>query len=345
VTVLENSLRNKIVFRCDAAKSPNVGTGHLLRCLNLAKHLSKKYRIKKNKIIFICKTDKEFFLSKKILLRDKFCIKKINNKIKDNSIKEANEISKNSANILIIDRISKTNSNFYNIIKKKFKKVIIFEDRSKIRKKFDLSLNTLVFPKKISKNKNNIMGFQYLLLPITSKKEVVISKKENIFLSFGGYDHNNLCLKIVKILPKLNKKLHIFIPKIYNLNKFDISNKHKVTYYKKDQYLKYLKQCNIAIISGGLTLYDAIYLKKKIICIPQYLHQLINADKIKKYYLINIIKKDLKNFDSIMLSKIDKIFENKKIIYNRIKENNIISHKNYIKTMSYIEKVYEESFN
>jgi len=345
VRVLENSLRGNIVFRCDAVNSPTVGTGHLMRCLNLALHFCKKYKIKKKKIIFISKTDKEFSFSKKVLLGYKFKIKKIDNNVKDNSIEEANHISRNMASLLVIDRISKTNYKFYKIIREKFKKIIIFEDKSDLREKFDLSLNTLVFPRTTSKKKNLKIGFRYLLLPISSKKQRVSLNKKNIFLSFGGYDHNNLCSKVMKTLHKIDKKLNIFIPKIYNLKKMKISKKHKIIYYKKEEYLKHIKKCNIAIISGGLTLYDAIYLKKKTICIPQYRHQYINANKISKFYPINIIKKGLRNFDTIILKKIDNIFESKKIMHSKIKENNIISHKNYIKTISYIEKIYEKSSN
>ncbi len=134
MSALKNSLRNKIVFRCDAANSPKVGTGHLLRCLNLAKHLSKKYNIQSNKIIFICKTNKEYFLSKKILLKEKFILKKISNKIRDNSTEEAKNISKNASNLLVIDRISKTNSRFYKIIKKNLKKLLFLKINLKLEK-------------------------------------------------------------------------------------------------------------------------------------------------------------------------------------------------------------------
>ena len=30
---------------------------------------------------------------------------------------------------------------------------------------------------------------------------------------------------------------------------------------------------------------------------------------------------------------------------NKIKNKNVISHKNYVKTLTYIEKLYEKSFN
>ncbi len=344
--ISKNSLKNKVVFRCDAANNPKVGTGHLIRCLNLAKHLSIRYKIKQKNIIFICKTENEFYLSKELLAGKKFSLKKINYLIKDNSIEEAKFISKYPANLLVIDRVSDTNLNFYNLIKNIFKKKIIFEDKSKYRNKFDLSINSLTFKKSFYQSKKEKIGFKYMLLPITSKKENPFNRKNNIFLSFGGYDHNNLCMKILKILPQIKKDLQIFIPKVYKLNKFDKSIKHNLKIYKKNEYLKYFKQCNIAIISGGLTLFEAIYLKKKIICVPQYRHQLINAKKMKKYYPINIIENDHKNFQSILINKINKIYGKKvNLLSNKIKKNNIISHENYVKTLSYIEKIYEKSFN
>ena len=63
----KSSSINKIVFRCDAGNNPRVGTGHLYRCINIAEHLVKKYKINKKQIIFICKKKREFSISKKIL--------------------------------------------------------------------------------------------------------------------------------------------------------------------------------------------------------------------------------------------------------------------------------------
>lgn len=338
--ILKNSLTNKIVIRCDAANSPKVGTGHLYRCINIANHLSKKFRIDKKNIIFICKTKNEFFLSKKLLYPYKFTIQSISNSIKENSIQEAKIIAKWNASLIILDRISKTNYNFFKILKTKFNKAIIFEDKSEIRKKFDLSINSLVYPKSNFKYKNTKIGFKYMLLPISSKKIVTLQKKNYIFLSFGGYDHNNLCTKVIKSLNKIKRKLTIFVPKTDKSKLKIIELKHKIIFYSRSEYINFFKKCDIAIISGGLTLFDGIYLKKKIICIPQYRHQLINAARIKAKYPINILKKSKRNFNQEIINLISKISR-----YNnsKLNKNNIVSQKSYINTVKYIEKIYEKS--
>jgi len=346
VKILKNSSINKIVFRCDAGNNPKVGTGHLYRCIHIAEHLVRKYKINKKQIIFICKKGREFSISKKILYNQNYKTIEIGNNIIDNSIKEAKFISSANGNLLIIDRIGTTNEKFYNILKTKFNKIILFEDKSKIRNKFDLSINSLVFPKLHLKSKNVKVGFKFLLLPSILENKVANSLSNNIFLSFGGYDHNNLCLKVLKILHKINKNLKIFIPKIYELNLQGLSKKHKIVLYSKNDYMEHFRKCNIAIISGGLTLFDGIYLKKKIICIPQYRHQLFNADKIKKSFPLFVIKRSLKSFNTKILNKFNEIYDNKKLDKEiKLKKNNIISKKNYIKTMKYLEKMYEKSLN
>ena len=37
-----NSFKSKILFRCDAGYIPEIGSGHLYRCLTIAKFLKKK---------------------------------------------------------------------------------------------------------------------------------------------------------------------------------------------------------------------------------------------------------------------------------------------------------------
>ena len=344
--ISKNFLKSKIVFRCDAGNNPHVGTGHLYRCLNIADHLSKKYKLKKKQIVFICKDKGEFKISKKILNSREYLTRKINNKVIDNSLKETDVISKASGNLLIIDRIGKTNSSFYNRLKNKFNKIIIFEDKSRIRNKFDLSINSLVFTRFYLRSKNVKIGFKFMLLPLVSKKISSKSLTNNIFLSFGGYDHNNLCVKVLNNIKKIDENLNIFVPKIYKQSFSKVNKKHKIILYNRNEYIKYFSKCNIAIISGGLTLYDGILLKKKIICVPQYRHQSINTNKIKKVFPIFVIKKSVKSFDSKIISKFNEIYDNKKLEkIIKSNKNNIFSKKNYIKTMRYIEKIYEKSLN
>ena len=55
-----NSSKNKILFRCDAAYIPEIGSGHLYRCLTIAKLLKKKFKLSNQNILFIIKVSKKF---------------------------------------------------------------------------------------------------------------------------------------------------------------------------------------------------------------------------------------------------------------------------------------------
>ena len=338
---LKNFSKIKIVFRCDAALKSNVGTGHLYRCIIIANYLQKKFNIKKKHILFFIKTDNEYKISRSILKDANFNIYKINYKIKDFSLDEAKEISKIHANLLVIDRIGRVDRKFFEVIRKSFKKKIILECISKERRLFDLSINSLVIPNK--KFYSDHLGFKYLILNSFKETGNMNRKKKTIFLSFGGYDHNNLSEKILSCFQNINSKFEIYIPKVYDKKEIKNIKKHKLIYYKRDEYLKFYKKCEVAIVSGGLTLYDGIILKKKIICIPQYQHQLVNAKKINKSYNIKILDKNASNFKKKFKSIFYKIYDSK--LTNIKKRKSLINKKNFKNTLEMLKKIYETSVN
>ena len=44
--------RLKILFRCDAANVPEIGTGHLFRCITIARYLKSRFNLKYKDIFF-----------------------------------------------------------------------------------------------------------------------------------------------------------------------------------------------------------------------------------------------------------------------------------------------------
>ena len=121
---------------------------------------------------------------------------------------------------------------------------------------------------------------------------------------------------------------------------------NNIFYFNNNQYLSALNKCDISITAGGLGLLDSIFMKKKVICIPRYNHQLINAKKIASKREINLLKVDDKDFEI----KFQKIF--KRIYKNRVYQkkiakayNTILSENKMNKTMKLIYNVYEQSIN
>ena len=269
-----NFLKSKVLFRCDAATIAEIGTGHIFRCLTIAKYLKKKFKLKNKEITFLIRSVRSYKIGLKILKKYDYNIIQIKDKnLKLNSKRELKYLNKNQANLLIIDRLDKTNMKFVKGLKNKFLKKIIIDDSSNFRKLFDLSLNPLT-PKVKKLGNNSYVGFNYLILPAFFHKfKKKLSRQKNIFISFGGYDHKNLTITILRILNKLNLRLNIYISKFFEKS-YDYSKLNlRIHFFNQNQYLDCLEKSKISITAGGMSLFDNILMKKKIICIPQYKHQ------------------------------------------------------------------------
>ena len=117
-----------------------------------------------------------------------------------------------------------------------------------------------------------------------------------------------------------------------------------VLFFNNSNYLKLLQSSNIAIIAGGITLFDSIYFNKRIICIPQYKHQEINAKKIYVKKAINLIKVNDKNFKDLLIKTFVNTYENRKMKQQiKVIQNRIINTAMLEKTFKLIANLYEQS--
>ena len=157
-------MSNKILFRCDAGHESQLGTGHLIRSITIAKILLKKFKIKKKNILFLIKTKNKYSLGKKIISLEKFKYKSINNKIKDYSFDELKELKKNKFKLVIFDRLGRINLRFIKELKKNQKKIVCLDDASKNKYLCDLSSNPLVY-KKIYNKMYHFSGNRYNVSP------------------------------------------------------------------------------------------------------------------------------------------------------------------------------------
>lgn len=335
----------KVVFRCDSADIPEIGTGHLYRSIIIAKFLKQKFLLKPDQIVFVIKTKGKYLKNLNILSKYNFKIIRLNSNIEDYSKEEANFLKKIKANLLIIDRLGKLTKTFYKTIKNNYRKKIIIDDSSINRKFFDLSLNPLI--QNVPTFKGSKIGYKYLILNFFNKKNLIVKKNfRNTFIFFGGFDSKNLSSRVINLLNKIDFRLNIFLPSVYrNIIKIDKS-KHKIIFFKSEEYFKTLLNSNMVIMAGGISLFDAILNKKKIICIPQYKHQEYNAKKIEKTKAINYISPNDSKFDTKIIKSFLKTYKDdeyfKKI--NTI-QGTIIDIKKVHNTLKLISNIYAKSNN
>jgi spore coat polysaccharide biosynthesis predicted glycosyltransferase SpsG len=166
--------------------------------------------------------------------------------------------------------------------RKKAIKIITIENFYKAKS----DLNICIFNhnnKNLSKTKT---GLKYAI--IRQDLFNIKKKRENFILIFlGSRESKKKILFIIKFLNKIfrNVKLKfIFMTKYYKFFR-KINFKKNYFFYYKNNFSYYFANCKFAIINGGLTAIESIYLKKPVFVLPQ--------SKYEKYFVNFINKKNI----------------------------------------------------
>ena len=336
--------RKKITFRCDGAALPEIGTGHVRRDIVIANMLVKKKVCLSKEISFVTRRLGPFKLGFDLVKKAGYYVESIEDKhLQWNSKKEADSISKLKSDIIVLDRLS-TTGNWMSHLKGKFKTLVSMDDIGSGAATADIVINGILHD--LPSKKNRYIGYKYLFLEnkYFSLKKNNNKKVNNIVVSFGGYDKRNLATFFLKSLLNKNcllkKNLNIDLlvgetdHKTINSWKILIKNilaDHKIKInlliFPLD-YFKRLSRADLAIVSGGLTVFDTISRGIPVIGLPQYKHQLktlINLErknviklgslgmKLDKENFINLINKMITSLeDRVFLSKNSKKLFDKK---------------------------------
>jgi len=265
--IAENLLKRlKIVFRVDG--SNEIGLGHVYRMITLANRMSFNHEV-----FFLMNEDKKLGIEK--VKEYKYPI--IIFKTKEELLKKIERINPN----IVINDILDTDKEYICDLKKKGYFVVNFEDMGEGAEYADIVINALY--EKSYPSENHYYGYKYACLrdeffifpPKHVKKEV-----NNILITFGGSDPNNLTLKTLKALRKLNLK-NIVITVILGLGYsqkeelynyvntlreegFMINIKENVKIMAKEIY-----NADIVITSNGRTIYEVASIGTPCISISQ----------------------------------------------------------------------------
>jgi spore coat polysaccharide biosynthesis predicted glycosyltransferase SpsG len=309
----------KILFRCDGGTAPEIGSGHIYRCLSLAKNLVSKNIVKKKEVIFLTRNDEGYTFGKKILKNSGFNYKLIYIR-KFNSKLESEYILKFSPNLVILDRL-KTNISFIKKLKKK-SKIITFDDYGSGKNECDLAINAIFSD--VPKSNNLVRGYKYLILNIKKiKVNRSFSKIKNVFVSFGGHDKRNFLNFFLDNLDFFDKKINfkIIINSVsYNKIKKELNEQYKKKIFRNisffvspRNYNNIFLNCDLAICSGGLTLFEACALGVPTIALPQNKHQQKNIKRLLKNKSVMIGTKEFQKDRNYFNFIARKVIKNKKL--------------------------------
>ena len=315
----------KFFFKANA--NQNIGSGHLQRCINLARVLKDK-----NKIYFLLTNT-----SNSIARRLKKEFKIINFRNNKEILIEAKKIFKERKDcFLIIDdysikyRWEKLISNYF------YKTMVICDDLSK-EHYCDLYLNQNILDIKsnVKKYKENyLLGPKYALLDKNysqlSKKKVSKSNKlKNIIITFGGSDKENLTDKVLEVtsIKKYNFNINVILGDSYQYSnelkkKYDKFN--NITFHKNLKSLaKIYYNSDLAIGAGGVSSWERVCLKIPSLVFQVSENQKFTINDLKKKKMIIFAGKE-ENFNKHKLEKqILFIKKNLKKIKNQMEEGDI----------------------
>jgi spore coat polysaccharide biosynthesis predicted glycosyltransferase SpsG len=319
------------------------GYGHLKRMIILNKLLKKK----KIKNEIYCISSKNIKLPNKInkvIYGEKNFLNKIKKKkivffdlsnpifLKSSFFKEiSTELKKKKISYVIYDSLEREILRFVKLLKKKYLIICPYLINKKTSNSF---------------KKNYLLGPKYFLFDKIYLNNKNNSKKiKSIFVSCGGLDKNEYTYKIIKKIFSLNLKIKIYAT-IGPL--FSFKNRNKILSLKKNKYLniyenvsnitKISQNCDLAIVSSGLTKYEMLASKINLAVFCENKYQ-------EKYNMAFVKKKlayDLSLFvdENDIETKIRKVVLNYSEIFSKFKKkNDIYDLNNFNQLLKKIKKL------
>ncbi|WP_142414607.1 UDP-2,4-diacetamido-2,4,6-trideoxy-beta-L-altropyranose hydrolase [Hathewaya massiliensis] len=244
----------KIGIRADGGSK--IGMGHVMRTLVLAKELCKN-----NEVFYICKHDKKFsaiYNPGVDRIRDSGFPAK---EIKENNILE--ELSNIKADILITDSYD-VDEIYFNETKKMFKHTVYIDDMNKHYFNIDVLINQNINARdlnyKVNHNTKLLLGPEYTMIRKEFRnlpEKLIGDKVEDILITVGGADPNDVTGRILSYVQKLDFKFHVVVgPSFNNISNLKKYEKNNIKLYFNANMFELMQKCDLAISACGSTLYE-----------------------------------------------------------------------------------------
>ncbi|OAA92756.1 UDP-2,4-diacetamido-2,4,6-trideoxy-beta-L-altropyranose hydrolase [Clostridium coskatii] len=245
-----------IAIRADGGSQ--IGMGHIMRTLVLAKELAKT-----NDVFYLCRIDKP------LSGRYSYGIEKVKNEgFKVITIDENNvlgELERIQCDCLITDSYD-VDERYFTKTKELFKKTGYFDDMNLYHFDVDFIINQNINAEYLNYNTDKrtilFLGPGFALLRDEFRKSKIKKVNEvvkDILITLGGSDFNNYTAKILQLIKELRYNFHVVVgPSFKYID--ELSNYEKMNSNIKLHFNTNMKalmdRCDIAISACGSTLYE-----------------------------------------------------------------------------------------
>ncbi len=315
----------KIAIRADGGSQ--IGMGHVMRCLVLAKELSKS-----NEVLFICKKGEGSSLKAGVdkIKNEGFQVIVVNDK---NVLEELKSINKyNYINCLMTDSYD-VDEEYFNKISDIFEYTVYIDDINICKFNVDCIINQNINAKslnyRLNPNKKTklLLGTEYCMLREEFRKQyhkAINEKVENILITVGGMDKDYISLKLLDVVKEFNIPIHLVIGNAFEeklIRELEyVKNKCEyINLYKNADMSELMKKCDIAISTTGSTIYELAAMQVPTVGIIVAENQKEICREMDKLGMIigteDLIYRDGKKFTEVVLSLIN----NKSLRINMMK--------------------------
>ena len=264
-------MKNNLFIRVDS--SPEIGIGHMMRCLTLAQELKNNF----DKIIFLTQKNSGDFIG--TIMKNEFEVIFIPTTNNDpNIIKNLITAYSENKNFLLIDHYD-IGSNFESSLKNIFERIFVIDDLANRKHDCDLLIDQNYYrdlnqryEKLIQNGTITLLGPKYAIIrpefrKINKKTIKKNSQIKKILVSFGGSDPTNECKKVLDALCSIeNSKFEIIVAAgIYN-HKFEQLKKlyekySNIKIYRHvDELSRLMVNSDLFIGAGGTTTWERFYM-------------------------------------------------------------------------------------
>tara|TARA_Y100000741_G_scaffold363116_1_gene350594 strand:- start:470 stop:1519 length:1050 start_codon:yes stop_codon:yes gene_type:complete len=346
----------KIVIRVDA--NPDLGYGHISRCINLAKEFKNKFNCQ---IYFLMASCNKFYTNK--IKNHNFKINLINSSKfvdqKNDSLKSNKFLKELKPDLLILDHY-KLGIYWENSVKKNVKKLLVIDDLKRkhncnffIDQNFSSLFKKKIFNKILNRNAKILIGPKYSLIDkkysILKNKKKKLKKTKNILINFGSYDINNLTCKVLKYILTIkyfDYKIKIIVEKNFKflqmLQNLSKNNKSIKIYSNLNSLDQITFQSDICFGAGGINNIERICLEKINYVVSTSANQIENCRTLNKKQYIFYIGHFSKINNKTLKKKISKIiFQNNKIKLIKRKISKLVDGKGSLRVVDFIAKEFK----
>lgn len=244
----------KIAIRADGGA--NIGMGHIMRTLVLAKELSKSHDV-----FYVCRVDnplsEKYRIGIEMVRSQGFVVRVIR---EEYILLDINDVE---ADLLITDSYD-VDEKYFNETKRMFTKTAYIDDMNLYYFNVDFLINQNIdgvdFDYKVSNDTKLLIGPDYIMLRDEFKdvsEKYIKEKVKDIMITVGGADPYYITEQILNYVKMLEYNFHVVVGPSFEKNNHlsDFESSKVRIYYNANMY-EIMQNCDIAVAACGSTLYE-----------------------------------------------------------------------------------------